>query len=247
MNNLAYLLSCIRHEIPSEILNMAFLPQTQLGMITPSLDYVITNKVITNWVLRDCNVVSGIETIIDITNVKTEQVNMGLILHVGLGPTGGRNISSVLSVGYGYNAMAGGQPGIASALTEPLQTSDARCQLIGPNIVFVEGYTGIWLTNIRCVLENDAEFNNISPRALPLLSDMCTLATKAYIYNSLTIQLSNAVVLRGIDMARYMEMVNSYSEAAKEYRDILQTRWVKVNIMADRVSWNRHIRRIIPS
>ena len=247
MNKIDYLLSCIRREIPLEILNMTFMPPNLFGVIIPSLDHLMKSELITNWVLKDCNVVAGMETMIDITNVKMDQVNMGMVYHVGLGPTGGRNITSVLSVGYGYNAMAGGQPGIASALTEPLQTSDARCQLIGPNIVYVEGYTGIWLTNLRCVLENDADFNNIAPRALTVLSDIVTLAAKAYVYKTMTIKLSTGVVVRGVDMTRVMDIVNGYSDANQMYREMIQTRWVKVNYLSDRVAMNRHIRRIVPS
>lgn len=247
MNNIDYLITCILREIPREILNMTFVPPNYLGTITPNLHHLIKSTIITDWVLKDCNVVAGIETIIDITNVPIDYVNMGMVLHVGLGPTGGKRMTSVLSVGYGYNAMAGGQPGIASALTEPLQTSDARCQLIGENIVYVDGYTGVWLTNLRCVLENDAEFNNIPQRALTILSDMCTLAAKAYIYNTMTVRLSTGEIVRGIAMSRIMDLVNGYSDANQMYRELLTTKWAKINYMSDKVSMNRHIRRSVPS
>ena len=245
-NNIDYLIGCIHREIPTEILNRAFLPPNGLGQLTPNLDHYIHQEVIANWVLVDCNLVAGIETIIDITGVKRELVNSGMIFHVGLGPTGGRTITSVLSIGYGFNIVAGGQPGIASALTQPLQTSDARCQLVGHNVVYVEGYTGIQLTNLRCVLENDTGFNNVSPRALPLLSELVINAAKAYIYKHLTIRLGTGVIVGGVDTGRITDIVNGYSDANQAYRDLLP-KWQKTNFMSDRVSMNRHIRMLTPS
>jgi len=247
MNNIEYILSVIKRKIPLPILNMAFLPTDTFGRLRPSLSHCIQNTIVNNWVLADANMVAGIETIIDITNCQITTVNMGMIIHVGLGPTAGKVITSVLSVGYGYNALAGGQPGIASALTEPLQTSDARVQLVGTNIVYVEGYTGVTLTNMRCVLENDEEFNNLSPRAMPFISELCTLAAKAYIYNELSIKLANAVIVNGIDTGKYAEIVNSYSDADQMYTEQRDTKLAKITLLSDPVTRNRIIRMTCPS
>jgi hypothetical protein len=223
------------------------MPPLLFNTLRPNLEHLIKSRVIDDWVLVDCNLVAGIESIVDITSCPIDYVNMGMIINVGYQATAGKEITSVLSVGYGYNAMAGGQPGIASALTEPLQTSDARVQLVGPNIIYVEGYIGVWLTNLRCVLANDADFNNVPARAMTSLSDLCTLAAKAFIYKECTVKLSNGVVIRGVDMGKLQGIVDGYADSNTMYREYLTTKWYKVNMLNDRVSMNRHIRRIIPS
>jgi hypothetical protein len=251
MNNVQYLLSCIQRQIPKEILSLCFivipgLDRLAQNKLAPSLEYVIQTEIINKWVLTDCNVVAGVEAIIDITRVKSEHLVSGIVLHVGLEPTDGRLITAVLSIGYGFNGLQAGAPGIVSSYTEPVITSDARIQLIGQNIVYVEGYIGVQLTTLRCILENDNNFNNIGPRALPILSDLCVLATKAHIYNTLSVKLSNAVNVNGIDMGKIADIVNEYSDSITTYKELLNTKWFKVNFMNDRVSYNRHIRRITP-
>lgn len=246
--NISYILSVIKRNIPKEILMRAFVPPTLINILNPSLDAAISDIIISRWVLSDTNMVSGVESIVNIQGCRIEYVDNGLIIYVGLGPTGGKVITSVLSIGYGYNALAGGSPGIVSALTSPLQTSDARFQLIGNNnTLYVEGFVAVTLTEIRCILENDKEFNNLSPRAMPFLANMCTLATKAYIYNTLTIELADGVVRNGIDYGRYKEIVDSYADANDQYVELRDTKWAKINTLSDPISRIRHIKMVVPS
>jgi len=246
-SSMQYLIGNIISYIPKEILELAFQPQLTLNQLNNSLEWKIQEEVIRNRVLKDCDMVAGIETTIDITSCRADWVNMGMVYHIGLGPTAGRTITSVLSVGYSYNAMAGGQPGIASALTEPLQTSDARIQLVGHNVVYVEGYIGVRLTNMKVVLQNDENFNNVNTRNLRLLADMCLNACKAIIFNKFNVSLGSAIVLRGVDMPKIQSIVDGYSDAEEKYKELLDTKWYKANMFGDRVTLNRMIRRMVPS
>lgn len=247
MNKIQYLIDCVKREIPLGVLRMGFQQPTYLNSLNISLDASIKDKVINNWVLKDCDVVSGIEAIIDITGIPIEYVEMGQVIRIGFGPTGGREITSILSVGYGYNAITGGMPGIVSALTEPFQMSDVRCQLIGQNIAYIEGYVGVKLTNIRCVLNNDKDFNNIQPRSLPVLKDLCVLATKAFLYNELILNLHNAVNVNGIDMSAILDVVSGYADSVTMYNELMTTKWKKVSILNDAITRNRYVRLQVPS
>ncbi len=247
MNNIDYLVSVIKRNIPNEILTMVFIDFIKINTLRTNLDYYIKQKVIYDWVVKDCNLVGGIETVIDITTTRRENVDGGILIYVGFGPTAGKNIMSVLSIGYGYTSYFGNQPGIVSALTEPLQVSDSRIELVGDNIIFVEGYVGINITNLRCVLENDKDFNNISPRSLPKLSELTLLAAKAYIFNAARIKLGNATIINGIDMPQIIEIVSSYSDSYEQYHEMLINQWTKINMLNDKVSRNRLIKMIIPS
>lgn len=247
MNKIQYLIDCVKREIPMGVLRLGFQQPTYLNSLNISLDAAIKDKIINNWILRDCDVVSGVEAVVELTGVPIDYVEMGQVIRVGYGPTAGREITSVLSVGYGYNAITGGMPGIVSALTEPFQMSDVRCQLIGQNVVFIEGYVGVKLTNLRCVLNNDRDFNNIQPRSLPVLKDLSLLATKAFLYNELILNLHNAVNVNGIDMSAILDIVSGYADSATMYNEMLTTKWKKVAVLNDRISLNRHIRMQVPS
>jgi len=246
MNNSHYLLTSIKREIPIEILNLVFMDFNRANTLPRSLDYEIKKNILHEWVLADCNLVGGIQAIVDITGIRREETKGGLLIYVGFGPTSGKLITSVLSIGYGYSSYFALAPGISSALTEPTQTSDTRIELVGENLVYVEGFVGINITNLRCVLENDKDFNNISPRSLVKLAHMAVLATKAYIYNKARVKFGTATIINGIDMPQIIDTVNSYSDSMEMYRDMLVNVWTKINIMNDRISRNRLVRLVMP-
>lgn len=244
MNNADYLVSTIKSKIPMEILLRAFIKPTLYNVIPVSLEQRIKTEIITNKVCRDCNVVSGIETLISLAGVPIQQVEGGSIYNIGLRPTNGKIITSILSVGYGYGVLMPGQATISSALSDIPLSSDVRVELIGVNTVYMEGYYTMPLTTMRCVLENDAELGNVPVRALKFYSILCVLATKLYIYNTLTIALASGVIIQGVDMGRIKEIVDSYSDAEEMYMEQLE-KVPKVVLLSDRVSKNRHIRSLL--
>lgn len=245
-NAINYLINRIKREIPISILNLAFVKTIPINTVQLSLDYLIHDNVINKVLMDDLNLIGGIESIIDISNCHITPITMGQIIDVGLGPTGGKEISSVLSVGYGYNAMAGGMPGIVSALTEPYQTCDARCQLISKNIIYVEGYVGVSMTNARVVYAHDSELTDIAQRSLIPLGALTVLAAKMIIHTKLILDLHNAQVIAGVDMGAIMDIVGGYSDSATMYLESLE-KWQKINFLGDRVTQNRLIRMCMPT
>ena len=246
MNNSQYVINNIKSSIPLEILQMCFLPTRELSLFPASLDSLIKQTIIINKVSVDCNMIAGEETNISLIGIPFEQVQGGLIVRIGFGPTNGRVISSALSVNYGNFANAYGGATIASALSAPQYISETRVQLVGENIIYIEGYVVLNFASLRCILMDDAEFNNLPVRLLQEIVTLCVLATKAYIYNTMTIKLGSGVIVQGVDYGRIKEIVDSYSDANADYHTELTTNWFAMRTMADHVAYTKLIRMQVP-
>lgn len=246
MNKINFLLDHIHAEISPEVLDYAFEKPYLMNRVQVNVDSVIKDVVIQKRLLPDINMTGGIETIIDISNTPIDYVQGGMIYNIGLGPTGGRNISSVLSVSYGFDCLSAGSASIASAVYTPLVVSDSRIELVAPNVVYVEGYIGITLTKMRVTLDHDETLSNINNRSMLALAELCNLATKAHIYKSCTMKLRNAVVVYGQDMSKLESIIEEYKDCYSMYKDMLTTRWFKIQLLSDAVGKQRDIRRRIP-
>lgn len=247
MNHTEYLISCIKREVPQEVILQTFCRPSILGILNPSIDHLLRDTIVLGWVLPDTNCVAGIESIVDLSTANFRQVEGGSVVNIPMHLTAGREITTVLSMGYGtgYNNFIQG-PTVASALLGPIKTTDSRVQLLAPNTVFIESNVFVRNIYLRCVLENDTNFNNISMRLLPLLSDLCVLATKAHAYNKLVILLSTAVMINGVDMSKLAEVVNGYADSITMYKETLRQRWGKATLLNDAVSRKRNISMIVP-
>ena len=247
-SNVDYLISCIKREIPIEILNYTFCPPSLLGQIQYSLDKMIQNEIIENWLLRDCNMMGGREVTIDLSASAIREVENGFIYFVPQSITAGRNITSVLSIAYakgGYTAQTSSNE-IVNAFMGGFQSTDARTQLVAENTIFVEGLVTGAQIYARVVLDNDVEFGNISPRAMPLLAEMAVYATKAFIYTNRIIRVEEAAVKSGVTLGKFSEIIQEYADSSTLYKELRNTKWKKVNLMQDRVSMNRLIRAQVP-
>jgi len=239
MNNAEYLINQIKYAIPIEILEMSFMETPNLNDLPLPLNGVLKNKIIIDKVGADCNLVSGIEAIVDLSNADITQLREGSIYRIGLSVTNGRRILSVLSVGYGYSLQAPYQPTIASAATDMISTSDAKVELslTGINTIYVPGMFYTPIATLRCILENDPDLGNIAPRLLPHYRKLCILATKFIIYNTMRIKLGTAEVRQGIALGVIKEYIDSYSSAEEEYYELME-KTTKMGILGDRASMN---------
>lgn len=237
-----YLVGFIKNNVPGEILNDVFGPKHMMDI---TLDQKIIDVVINGRVLQDCNVLTGEEVNIDISASPRAVADNGVIFYVGFGPTQGRRISSVQSVSYCTDVYSGGPPGIVSALVHDQVMNSARAYLVGPNTVMVEGMNFLVYTYLRCMLEIDPNFDGISVRLQLLLAQMCVYATKAFIYNNIYLSIGTAVVTYGKDMARYNDIVSSYSDSAQLYMDMLNTKWRPAYVSTDRTTHSRLLRMML--
>lgn len=247
MNNINYLLSRILRGIPKQLLNRAFPNPVAISVnkITIPLEERIRLAVIDNCLLLDCNIIGGTETVVDVSSIPAEQTDAGVIIRIGFGPTAGKLITSVLGISYGFAITQTLTATIASTLAAPPLVSDSRVQVMGQNVIFIEGYLPSRITHVRCIVENSAGFSNIQQRALLVLGDLAVLAAKMIIYNNLIIELGTGVITSGVDTPKMTELVESYADSATMYFEMIGSTWKKVNIMQDKVSHNRLIRSVV--
>ena len=211
------------------------------SLVPVTLDHILRKIIIQDVLLLDINMMGGKESKISVTGCPIEQLVSGQIIRVGYGPTGGKEILSVLDVSYGYMQAFGGKATIASSSFAPLQISDSKVTLGANNTVYVEGYNGVPITTIRAILEHDSNLNDVSIRALNYLSKMAVAATKQNLFVQKTILYKNAVVNNGIDAPYIEEVLSSYSDAESIYMDMLDG-FRAIEIMGDKESYTRILR-----
>lgn len=246
MNNIDYLTSRIKREIPIPLLKLIFLRNnSNLGSVPTTLEYRLRTDIIVDILLRDMDMVAGKEETISIIGCPITNTQTGQIIHIGMGPTGGKEIMSILDIGYGYSTFGSNKPTIASAVSEPMIVSDARVQLVGKNTAYLDGYNGIPLTTMRVILEHDKLLADINPRINIFLAELAVLATKQHLYTQGMILLKNAVIRNGEDLPYLEQVLESYSDATTMYNDKLKE-YVPVSLMADRTAWTRHLRSLCP-
>lgn len=269
MNTIMKAVDSVKYRIPIQILNEVFIKkQTNWKNFTPvSLDERIINLVIKNRVLPDCNLVGGTELTISLDGYNVERYDAYTAVYVvPKSATQGRSIMSVLSVGYASTSMQGligGMGGIRQGSVTPTTmagmammdsnspiplASSARVQLIAENTIMVKDVNPL-LSNayIRCVISDDENMSHIQKRSVPYFEKLVELAVKSYIYNTLAITMDSAFLQGGMDLGKFKEIVESYSDAEEMYQDYLKDTWSGVATMNDRESFTRILKLQIGS
>lgn len=258
MNPISYGLKRIRQEIPPQILSIVFTKNINKQFVVPvSVDSVIRQQVITERVLVDCNLAHGAEITVALASAIHEQVEPGVhVYRIPKQLTQNRNITSALSVAFSNSVRGsvahsyGTQDEILNASKQHLNSlmsiqpvSDARCSVIGDNVVMVEhadNYLGSLY--LRCVVENDANMNHLNPRSWDNFAQLCVLACKGEIYTNSIVELDRGYTIGGSEIGEYKNTIERYSDANETYRDFLKTTWSKTAILNDPEMRDRLIR-----
>src|SRR5699024_8504871 len=194
MNPITYALQRIRQSIPPQLLSIAFTePSAKHFAIPVSVDSVIKEQVLISRVLVDCNLVGGAEIVIPLTNVHHERVDPGVhVYRIPKQLTQNRSILSALNIGFANDGQGnishqfGLRDEVLNAAKQQLSSmmsiqiiSDARCNVIGDNVVMAE-HADYYLGRIylRCIIENDANMNHLNPRSWDNFATLCTYAVK---------------------------------------------------------------------
>ena len=258
----------IRFSIPEPILRAAFeIPQYWRGPPI-SLDEVIVQKVIAPRVMVDADITGGAFAMIPLAGIPMEYIDMySMVFHIPKELTQGRSILSVLSVSYMPAGGAGWSDGnsnyglsnqrnvsnLASAMQRVSDSvsnlppvSNAYVDLIGENTVMIRNQARVTQTYVlRCILRNDENMNNISPRSWGAFAKLCVFAVKAYIYNELIIKIDQAYLQGGQELGAFKSYVENLSDANEMYLTHLREVWQVTSFMNDTNANTRIIKLMV--
>ncbi len=268
MGPFAKALDNIKFTIPIQVLNEAFKDNNDWRRAPISLDERIM-QLIRSRVMVDCNLVGGQTAIIPLDGLSPDYAdNNALVYHIPKERTQNRSIFSVLSVNYtqraiGANSLGTGFGNIASTsmsdVTNAAQRvgdamsgippiSSGNVTLIGENTILIRDQFRVTaIYSLRCLLANDEQLGNISPRSYLHFADLCILAVKSYIYNTLLIKMDQAFLQGGQELGAMKSYVESLSDAEEMYKTYLNEVWRPTAFMNDTHSHTRLIKLQINS
>lgn len=254
----------VKYQIPKQILEDVFFNRYVQYRSTPlSIEERMRREVVLGRVLPDCQLEYGVTTFIPLAGLVPERVSAEEWVYViPKERTGGLSIMSALSVAqyaldYGtgstvpsvYGARWDG--GVVMQATNwmlnahdtNMTFSSSRVTLVGENTVLIKGPSmmGDYYA-LYCILENDEAINQLKPKSIPVFKQLVLLAVKAYIYNTLVIDLDTARLTGGHELGRYREIVDSYSDANEQYEELLHEKLGVVFFLNDEEQATRHIR-----
>lgn len=247
MNNaITYAINRIMTQVPRELLERAFRKDPYYdGYSMTSLEDRIKFAVIDNVIKPELDIVGGEIVTIYLQSLPYREINNAWVYQVPLSMTQGRLITSVHSIEMGTSDF-----GPAGSLTDiildsasgPQSTGTARASVRGPNTVVV--YEQVISTNafMRCILANDAEFQNLHPSYHRDFGKLAVLATQMLIYNTLDIALGSASSVGGEISGTMRSRLDSYADSAELFYTEIETRWSRIFLLQDPVSKNRIIR-----
>lgn len=253
----------VENTIPPHILRYAFIGNSNVySRIPVNLQSLIRDKVIGHRVIPDCNINGGVRDMVKLTGLPFRQTEEGYrIYSISKSLTGGRSIINPLSVGNSHYITTVQDGGVAQgaslgALTNritnanlnmlPFHTTDVRC--VGENLILVEDIwddlgADAWLW---AVMSNDDMMSTLPMRSWNVFEDLVVLATKAWIFNNTIVDMDSGVIEMGMEVGRFREVIDGYSDANEMYREMIKTKWRKVSLLSDKSSKKRMIRNRVP-
>ena len=256
----------VKYSIPKMILEDVFFNRYVTYRSNPiSIEERIRREVVLGRVLPDCQLEYGVSTFIPLAGLVPDVISpTERVFHIPLERTGGLSIMSALSVAYmngGYGSMGVGSymnnrydGGVIMQATDwmlnahdnlPLYAS-SRVTLVGENAILVKG--DLLLSDnlgVYVILENDEAINTLKPKSIPVFKQLVLLAVKAYIYNTLVLEIDSARLSGGFDLGRYKEIVDSYSDANEMYEEMLNEKIGVLFFLNDEEQTSRHIRLML--
>lgn len=259
MNPVNYILGQIKFLIPAEVLRAAFYRREFGQQVLPTnIDELIRERVIEGRVRQDCDLVGGTETVIPIYDLPYDAWdNYRYCYRIPLSRTNGRYITRTVGVmlgnaglfnmpyvgGAGYSQVLEASSAVLASNSAIPDVASTDVQLIGPNTILVSNLTTFSSQmHLRCYVENDADFANLRSTALHRFSELCVLATKAYIYNTLKIPMDMGQLVGGMNLGAFKEVVDEYRDSAQLYQDFLLNKWKRIAILNDPMAKKRHVR-----
>lgn len=261
MNVVQISVNHIKNVIPRMILEDVFANRYAQYRASPiSIEERIRKEVILGRVLPDCQMEYGLTTFVSLSGLRAEYLpGNDAVIVIPKERTGGLSIMSALSIMYANptglnNTNQYGTRYDGSVITQatgwlmdahdnhPMYSS-SRVTLVGENTILVKGLPMIGDNMmLECILENDEALNTLKPKSIPVFKQLIVLAVKAYIYNTLILEIDTARLTGGHDLGKYREIVESYSDAEEQYNELLQEKIGVTFFLNDEEQTTRHIR-----
>lgn len=246
--------------IPLEILQQAFAPIRVYGRPNAlNIDSIIREKVIDARVKVDCNLVGGTQLDIPLRGLQPEEVPLpagtpyswALVYRIPMALTQNRVITRVLWIAntvapisgtytyasYNGSALTNAAMGVMQSQAPIPTMSTSHIDIINTNTIMIMD-TNQWPydCSMRVFVENDPDFSQLPAGAYPFFSKLVVYAIKAYIYNTLIIQVNSGELQFGQELGRFKEILDSYADANELYTEYLMNQWREVAAYSDPVT-----------
>lgn len=252
----------VNSNIPIRIMRDAFQSKdSRLRRDPRTLEEHIREKVWDNRVKLDLNRAGGVLVDIDLTGVPSTTLrNYERIYRVPLSMTNNARILGIhkvtLNVTSNFAERAPGQTPNSMwyspveqnvrrviAGNRPIpQISTSQVEVLEGNVIKIRDFQNFRSdVTITCKCEINDDFSSL-PTAYHLdLAELMEEATKAFIYRNLDLDIDQAKLDGGRELSKYREHLDNYRDSHQTYKDLINTKWYKVLLMADKQRSENHI------
>ncbi len=264
MNPVHKMLDEVKYTIPMILLQETFKDNSNWRSAPVSIDERIMNLIIRPRIMVDADLVGGMMIIIPLDGLQPEYIdNYSLIYKIPDDRVLNRTIISVLSIGYmpysnGFNSMGTSYGNIAptsindtASVNQRLADSyssippisNAVVDLIGHNTVVIRDQFRVSAAyQLRAIVGNETNLNNLNPRSYHSFAKLCTLGVKSYIYNELIIRMDKGFLLGGQELGSFKNIVDGYADAEEQYQQYLHETYKSVAFMNDVQAFDRFLK-----
>lgn len=253
----------IRFIIPEEILDLVFIKKAYTYRDRPTnLDREIIKKVIAPRVLMDCNLLGGVDYMVELQDIYRETTEEFMAVYrIPKEFTDNRSIISVLGISYlnpymvsapagqnvcGWSHIMATTQAVLEAMSPIPNFSSSEVTLEGENTILIRDARVLPQSSYaRCILSYDEYMSNLNPRSYIAFAKMCELAVKSYIWKNRVIPMDRGELTAGVTLGAIKEVIEEYRDAEEMYQEYRKNTMRKVLMMNDDTQRRRHLTRLI--
>lgn len=243
----------IKWEIPEEILDLVFVKKAYYYRDQPTnVDREIIRKVIAARVIEDCSLLGGMDYIVPLLDIYRETTEEWMAVYrIPKQFVDNRSIMSVRAIMYlnpymvsaaagnntcGWSHTMATTQAVLDAMSPIPAFSSSEVSIEGENTILIrDARTLPNFSYARVILSYDEYMSNITPRSYLAFAQMCTLATKAYIWKNRVIKMDRGELTAGVTLGSIKEVIDEYKDAEQMYKDYRKDVMRKVLLMNDDV------------
>jgi hypothetical protein len=257
-------LSDVKMQVPRPILEAVYRNRVTRGARNLiGLDESIKQAVISTRVLVDCSLLGGDEMHIPMSSANITQIDdQTLKLYFPKSATNDRSILTVLGIEFSNPSSTAWLSPPVGADQSPLglqigkkmldvhgpipSTFSSRCVLTNENTVVITGFNAPPVNfYLRCILEYSERMSSLNPRYYYHFSKLVVWAVKAHIFNVYELEVAEAELSGGRELAKFGEIIGRYSDSNELYSEYLREKWQKLSFMNDQPSYHGLLRSMI--